>query len=180
MNTHSTFIGPVAWLLISSVAPAPAFAAGVSAEVEHQEPATSSHTQGPPLTALGARVHMFVRPAYREKFTQLFRDVLGCDTKELNFGFSYPVLLVSFPDHSAFSVEFTDLAPEDVQGDTIDDAHAFRGPWIEFRARDVSAVQEKLRAAGVRSFSHPGSKHLYFSAPGGQVFRVIDINYRGP
>jgi hypothetical protein len=110
----------------------------------------------------------------------LFRDVLGCDTKELNFGFSYPVLLVSFPDHSAFSVEFTDLAPEDVKGETIDDAHAFRGAWIEFRARDVSAVQEKLRAAGVRSFSHPGSKHVYFSAPGGQIFRVIHINYQGP
>ena len=180
MVAQNTFIGLVAWLLISSMAPPPAFAAGVSAEVQHPESATPSHTQGPVLTALGPRVHMFVRPTYREKFTQLFRDVLGCGTKELNFGFSYPVLLVSFPDHSAFSVEFTDLAPEDVKGETIDDAHAFRGAWIEFRARDVSAVQEKLRAAGVRSFSHPGSKHVYFSAPGGQIFRVIDINYQGP
>ncbi len=177
MVAQNTFIGLVAWLLISSMAPPPAFAAGASAKVQHPESATPSHTQGPVLTALGPRVHMFVRPTYREKFTQLFRDVLGCDTKELNFGFSYPVLLVSFPDHSAFSVEFTDLAPEDVKGETIDDAHAFRGAWIEFRARDVSAVQEKLRAAGVRSFSHPGSKHVYFSAPGGQIFRVIAIRH---
>jgi|ERR1041385_4418499 hypothetical protein len=173
-------IGLATSLLISSMAPVPAFAAGVSSEVRHPESATPSHAQGPLLTALGARVHLFVRPAYREKFTQLFRDVLGCDTRELNFGFPYPVLLVSFPDHSAFSVEFTDLAPEDVQGGTVDDAHAFRGAWLEFRARDVSAVQEKLRAANVRSFSHPGSKHVYFSAPGGQIFRVIDINYQGP
>jgi hypothetical protein len=132
------------------------------------------------LAALGARVHMFVRPRYREKFTQLFRDVLGCDTKELSFGLSYPILLVSFPDHSAFSVEFTDVASEDLEGDAIDDSHAFRGAWIEFRTRDVSVVQKKLRDAGVRSFSHPGSKHVYFSAPGGQVFRVIDVNYQGP
>ena len=180
MSTQNTLIGLVALLLTSSVAPGPAFAAGLSAEVQRPKSATPSHTQGPLLTAQGARVHMFVQPIYREEFTQLFRDVLGCDTKELNFGSSYPVLLVSFPDHSAFSVEFTDLAPEDVQGETIDDAHAFRGAWIEFRARDVSAVQEKLRAAGVRSFSHPGSKHVYFSAPGGQVFRVIDVNYQGP
>jgi hypothetical protein len=180
MNLQNTFIGLAACLLISSAGPGPAFAAGASAEVQHPESATSGDAQQPTLTALGARVHIFVRPTYREKFTRLFRDILKCDTKELNFGVSYPILLVSFPDHSAFSVEFTDSAPEDVQGDTIDDAHAFRGAWIEFRAHDVSAVQEKLRAAGVRSFSHPGSKHSYFSAPGGQVFRVIDINYQGP
>src|SRR5919108_4724765 len=143
MTVQNTWIGLVAWLLVSSLAPAPAFAAGVSAEVQHPESATPSHVHAPMLTAIGARVPMFVRPAYREKFTQLFRDVLGCDTKELNFGFSYPVLLVSFPDHSAFSVEFTDLAPEVVQGDTIDDAHAFRGAWIEFRTRDVVAVSGK-------------------------------------
>jgi hypothetical protein len=180
MSVQNSFMDLAAWLLISSVMPGPVFGAGGSAEAQHSESAISSQTQGSALAALGARAHMFVRPAYREKFTQLFRDVLGCNTKELNFGFSYPVLLVSFPDHSAFSVEFTDLAPEDAQADTIDDAHAFRGAWIEFRARDVSAVQEKLRAAGVRSFSHPGSKHVYFSAPGGQVFRIIDINYQGP
>jgi uncharacterized protein (DUF58 family) len=180
MSVQITFMNLVAWLLLSSVVPGPAFGAGGRAEAQHSESAPSNQRRASALAALGARVHMFVRPAYREKFTQLFRDVLGCDTKELNFGLSYPVLFVSFPDHSAFSVEFTDLAPEDVQGDTIDDAHAFRGAWIEFRARDVSAVQEKLRAAGVRSFSHPGSKHMYFSAPGGQVFRVININYQGP
>src|SRR5256714_2770097 len=160
MVAQNTFIGLVAWVLISSMASPPAFAAGVSAEVQHPESATPSHTQRSVLTALGPRVHMFVRPTYREKFTQLFRDVLGCDTRELNFGFSCPVLLVSFPDHSAFSVEFTDLAPEDVKGETIDDAHAFRGAWIEFRVRDVSAVQEKLGAADGRSFRHPGSKHV--------------------
>lgn len=119
MTGQNTFNGLVASLVISSVAATPAFAAGASAEVQHSELATPGHAQGSLLTALEARVHMFVRPTYREKFTQLFRDVLGCDTKELNFGFSYPVLLVSFPDHSAFSVEFTDLAPEDVQADTI-------------------------------------------------------------
>src|ERR1043166_6517815 len=107
MNLQNIFVGLAAWLLISSLGPGSAFAIGAPAEGQHPESVTSSDTQGPMLTALGARVHMFVRPAYREKFTQLFRDVLKCDTKELNFGFAYPVLLVSFPDHSAFSVEFT-------------------------------------------------------------------------
>jgi len=132
------------------------------------------------ITSLGARVHLFVRPAYRESFTHLFRDVLSCDTRELDFGMPYPILLVTFPDSSAFSVEYTDKAPEDSPGAAVDDEQVSRGAWIEFRSPDVSAVLEKLRAAGIRSFIHPGSKHLYFSAPGGQVFRVLDVNYKGP
>jgi hypothetical protein len=26
---------------------------------------------------------------------------------------------------------------------------------------------------------HPGSNHAYFSAPGGQVFRVLDVPFKG-
>src|SRR5207248_9927099 len=45
MVAQNTFIGLVAWLLISSMAPPPAFAAGVSAEVQHPESARSEeHT----------------------------------------------------------------------------------------------------------------------------------------
>jgi hypothetical protein len=130
------------------------------------------------LTSLGARVHLFVRPACRERFTALFRDALACTVRELDFGMTHPIMLVSFGDGSAFSVEFSDLAP--AEPTTVDDAQAFRGAWIEFRANDVARVHEALRMARVPSFSHPGSSHVYFSAPGGQVFRVLDVAYRGP
>ena len=66
----------------------------------------------PRITALGARVHLFVRPEARERFILLFRDVLRCETKELDFALPYPILLVSFSDGSAFSVEFSNLAPD--------------------------------------------------------------------
>jgi hypothetical protein len=132
------------------------------------------------IVALGARVHLFVKPKHRGQFLSLFRDVLGCAVTERDFGMEHPVGLVSFPDRSAFSVEFTDLAPEDTSEDTIDDAHAFRGAWIEFRTTNVPRYQAELRRAGIREFRHPGSAHVYFSAPGGQVFRLIDLNYEGP
>jgi len=133
----------------------------------------------PSLTALGARLHLFVRPAAREAFTRLFRDVLGCTVVERDFGLPYPIVLVSFEDGSAFSVEFSELAPE-ASANTLDDEHAFRGAWIEFRTRDVDAVHAALRAAGTPEFRHPGSSHVYFAAPNGQVFRVLDVDYRGP
>ncbi len=132
------------------------------------------------ITALGARVHLFVRPEERERFTALFRDVLECDATELDFGLSNPILLVSFGDGTAFSVEFSDRAPEDSSGGTVDDRSAFRGAWIEFRTTDVPGYQQKLRAAGIPEFRHLGSTHIYFSAPGGQVFRLIDVSYVGP
>jgi hypothetical protein len=136
-------------------------------------------SDGPPrLVALGARVHIFVLPAAREAFTTLFRDVLGCDVAELDFGLEQPILLVRFEDGSAFSVEFSELAP--AESPTIDDEHAFRGAWIEFRTPDLETVLERLRRAGVPEFRHPGSKHAYFSAPGGQVFRILDVDYVGP
>lgn len=130
------------------------------------------------IAALGARVHLFVRPSYSGAFVELFRDVLRCDVRELDFGMAYPIVLVSFPDGSAFSVEFTEAA---TCGTAItDDADAPRGAWIEFRAEDAEAVRVRLREAAVRSFAHAGSAHEYFAAPGGQVFRVLDLDYRGP
>lgn len=130
------------------------------------------------LQGLGARVHLFVRPADRQRFTALFRDVLGCPVRELDFGMEHPFLLVSFPDGSAFSAEFGDEAPH--QSETVDYRHALRGAWIEFRTADVPAVLKRLDEAGVPSFTHPASPHRYFCAPNGQVFRVLDVGYTGP
>jgi len=132
------------------------------------------------LVALGARVHLFVAPHRRETFVSLFRDVLNCNVVERDSGMAYPIVLVAFPDGSSFSVEFSELAPAEYAQGPLDDERALRGAWIEFRTRDVEAVQEKLRAAGVPEFRHPPSPHVYFSAPGGQVFRVIDVDYKGP
>jgi hypothetical protein len=134
----------------------------------------------PMLTSLGARVHLFVRPEAREAFTALFRDVLRCRVVERDFGLEHAILLVAFDDGSAFSVEFTGLAPAAPAGPAIDDAAAFRGAWIEFRTTHLEAVHAALRSAGIPEFRHPGSSHVYFSAPGGQVFRVLDVDYRGP
>jgi len=122
-------------------------------------------------------VHIYVRPDYRARFIALFRHVLNCDVRELDFGLPHPIVLVSFGG-SGFSVEFTDLATSEPA--VVDDAHAFRGAWIEFRASDASKVHTALDNAGIPSFAHAGSKSRYFIAPGGQVFRVLDIDYVGP
>jgi hypothetical protein len=135
--------------------------------------------EGGGIQGLGARVHLFVRPEERDRFIALFRDVLSCRVKEVDAGFAQPILFVGFDDGSGFSVEFTRLAPEAPLA-TIDDEHAFRGAWIEFRTAELDRLQAALRGAGVPHFRHAGSDHEYFSAPGGQVFRLIDVSHTGP
>ena len=132
------------------------------------------------ITAIGARVHLFVRPEYRDRFVELFRDVLGCQVRELDFGMAHPILFVGFGDRSGFSVEFTDFAAIEPPGDTLESAGAPRGAWIEFLTDDLAGTQQKLRDAGIREFRHPGSTHLYYCAPGGQIFRLLDVAYEGP
>lgn len=135
---------------------------------------------GGEIVAMGARVHLFVRPDKREEFISLWRDVLKCNVVERDFGMDHPIALVVFPDGSSFSVEFSGLAPEHYSGTQLDDERAFRGAWLEFKTHDAAAIEQKLHDAGIRSFRHPPSPHTYFSAPGGQVFRIIDVNYTGP
>lgn len=134
----------------------------------------------PQIAGLGPRVHLFVRPEYRQRFTSLFRETLGCNVVERDFGLPYPIVLVTFGDGSSFSVECSELAPNDPKGRQLEDEAAFRGAWIEFRTTDVAEYQGRLRRAGIREFTHPGSPHVYFCAPGGQVFRLIDVSYHGP
>lgn len=75
---------------------------------------------------------LFARPEHRDRFTTLFKDVLGCDVRELDFGLPYPILLVSFDDDSAFSAEFSELALTGNSGGSVDDTTAFRGAWLDF------------------------------------------------
>lgn len=142
--------------------------------------AGSSGGAGCWIIALGARVHLFVRPQAHDAFVALFRDVLGCDIRELDFGLEYPILFVPFDDGSGFSVEFSERAPAEVTDRPLDDDTAFRGAWIEFRTAALDRLQTALRAAGIPEFRHSGSSQVYFCAPGGQVFRLLDVGYTGP
>jgi hypothetical protein len=131
------------------------------------------------IAGLDARVHLFVRPEAIHRFIALFRDVFECEVRTVDTGMPHPIWLCVFGNGSSFSVEVSAAAPTDPIGD-VSEANARHGAWIEFRTTNLNGVLARLDAAGVPSFTHPPSPHRYFSAPGGQVFRVVDIQYRGP
>ena len=96
-----------------------------------------------------------------------------------DFELPHQILFVGLDDGSAFSVEFTDLAPPQSPWALDRRRVGAPGPWIEFRTADLSGTQERLRKSGIPEFRHPGSSRIYFSAPGGQVFRLLDVTYVG-
>jgi hypothetical protein len=47
--------------------------------------------------------------------------------------------------------------------------------FLELKTDDVQGLRQKITASGVRVLDVP-DPHLYFQAPGGQVFRLVGVN----
>jgi catechol 2,3-dioxygenase-like lactoylglutathione lyase family enzyme len=63
-------------------------------------------------------------------------------------------------------------------GDVADDAERLRSGrsiYLELKADDVETTRQKIVDAGVTVIEMP-DPHLYFQAPGGQVFRLVGID----
>lgn len=113
------------------------------------------------MVMLNNRVHFFARPDVREKLTEFFTGLLGCDAA-LVPGTS--ILLVRFPNTN-LTVDFTDDAPDEQQ--------ARRGAWLELKPDDPAALKQKVLAAGLPQVSYSTSR-FYFQSPGGQVWGIAD------
>jgi catechol 2,3-dioxygenase-like lactoylglutathione lyase family enzyme len=65
-----------------------------------------------------------------------------------------------------------------VYGDFADESEFLRSGrsiYLELKSDDVEAMRQKIVDAGVMVMDLP-DPHLYFQAPGGQVFRLVGIN----
>jgi hypothetical protein len=103
-----------------------------------------------------------IAKGHRSAIGRLFEGVLGA--KKLT---PMPQMDVfSLGDGCNVGVMFVDDAealPDDVQQ---------RAAWLEFLVPDVDDAVKQLDAAGLRRVAYEDSKHAYFHAPGGPVFRV--------
>jgi hypothetical protein len=111
--------------------------------------------------AIGNHSKITARPGEQDSIRSFYRDVLGCtltkQTKDVDFfrfqeGFFMAVLYqdaVASPDELRQSI------------------------WLELRTNEPAALRDRITAFGVHRIEMPGAEHLYFQAPGGQVFRVV-------
>jgi catechol 2,3-dioxygenase-like lactoylglutathione lyase family enzyme len=111
--------------------------------------------------------HSAVRVSRAEKgrIREFYRDVLGCtitregDQKD------------DFRMGDNFYIAF--LYEDD--GVALDDSGFSKAIYLELKAGNAGEMRQKIVAFGVRVLEVP-DPHLYFQAPGGQVFRLVGID----
>jgi hypothetical protein len=110
---------------------------------------------------IGNHTAVVVPRSDQDRIRMFYRDVLGCKVNvesdevdrlqldDLHFCFVYQSIAL---DESGFS----------------------KSIWLELKTDKPEEMREKILAFGVKKLDVP-DPHLYFQAPGGQVFRLVGI-----
>ena len=116
--------------------------------------------------------------AERERIRRFYRDVLGCrltrefdDKDDFRIGDDFHIAFLYGSGSGVSAHKGVSYAAEDA----LSDDDFLKAIFLELRADDVEEVKRKITAFGVKVLPVPDS-HLYFQAPGGQVFRLVGIN----
>lgn len=116
--------------------------------------------------------------AERDKIRSFYRDVLGCtlmrefedkDDFRLGEGFYFAFLYESGRG-VAVDQGVSYAAEEALSADDF-----LKAIFLELKTDDVDEMKRRIVAAGVRVLDVP-DPHLYFQAPGGQVFRLVSMD----
>jgi catechol 2,3-dioxygenase-like lactoylglutathione lyase family enzyme len=97
----------------------------------------------------------------QDKIRQFYRDVLGCEITKQSVNVDY----FRMGDSFFLAVLYDDSA--------LSEPEWLKSIWLEIKADDVPAAKKKILAFGVKEVTSQDKAHLYFQAPGGQVFRLV-------
>lgn len=112
--------------------------------------------------SLGNHMAAFAAQADRSKIRAFYCGVLGCEARVQ----SDDVDRLQLGDtHFCFVYQPEGLAPDDF----------LKATYLELKSDDPDGLRRKIEAFGVRTLDAP-DPHLYFQAPGGQVFRIVGEN----
>jgi hypothetical protein len=115
-----------------------------------------------PQVILGNHTAVVVARSEQNQIRGFYIDVLGCD--------------VNVKSDEVDRLQLGDVHLCFVYQNISVDATAFsKAIWLELKADDVEEMQRKILAFGVTKLDVP-DPHLYFQAPGGQVFRLVGIH----
>ena len=119
-----------------------------------------------------------VRRAERDKIRKFYRDVLGCkimrefdDKDDFRMGDDFYIALLYESGHAAGADKGVTYAAED----PLSDDDFLKAIFLELKTDNVEEMRQKIVAFGVKVLDVP-DRHLYFQAPGGQMWRLVGIN----
>ncbi|RAK58837.1 VOC family protein [Phenylobacterium hankyongense] len=111
---------------------------------------------------LGNHTAVFASRAEQDRIRRFYRDVLGAAARiETNEVDRWQLADV----HFCFVWQDTALDP----------SHFLKAIYLELATDDVDAMRRKIVESGVKVIEIP-DPHLYFQAPGGQVFKLVAID----
>ena len=115
--------------------------------------------------AVGNHSAVRVPRTERDAVRRFYRDVLGGEiTRESD-------LKVDFRLGDGFYLAFL---YED-EGAALAESGFLQAIYLELKTDDVDGLRQRIVAFGVKVLEVP-DPHLYFQAPGGQVFRLVGID----
>jgi catechol 2,3-dioxygenase-like lactoylglutathione lyase family enzyme len=116
-----------------------------------------------------------VRRTERDRIRKFYRDVLGCqitresdDKDDVRMGDGFYIAFLYESGDGREPDEGVTYAADD----TLSEDDFLKAIFLELKADDVQAMRQKIVAFGVKVLEVP-DPHLYFQAPGGQVFRLV-------
>lgn len=120
-----------------------------------------------PKVIFGNHAAVVVPRQERDRIRAFYCDVLGFKTtRETDDKDDFQL---GDDDYFHLSVLYGDLADES------EFLRSGKSIYLELKSDDVEATRQKIIDVGVMVLELP-DPHLYFQAPGGQVFRLVGIN----
>lgn len=124
---------------------------------------------------IGNHAAVRVARSERDRIRAFYRDILGCtlvrafdDKDDFRMGTDF---YIAFLYASGRGVE-VDRGVSYASDDVLTDDDFLKAMFLELKADDVEGMRRRIVDFGVRVLPVP-DPHLYFQAPGGQVFRLI-------
>lgn len=114
------------------------------------------------MVILGNHTAAFAARSEQERIRGFYRDVLGCDVRVA----SDEVDRFQLRDVH-FCFVYQDVA--------VDESSFLKATYLELKTDQAEEIKQRILAFGVKKLDIP-DPHLYFQAPGGQVFRLVGIN----
>ena len=114
---------------------------------------------------LGNHSAVRVARAEKDRIRRFYRDVLGGEIMRES----------DLKDDIRLRDDFYIAFLYEDEGVALDESGFSKAVYLELKTGNVEEMRQKIVAFGVRVLEVP-DPHLYFHAPGGQVFRLVGIN----
>ena len=131
-----------------------------------------------PKVIFGNHSAVRVRRTERERIRTFYRDVMGCkimrefdDKDDIRLGDNFYIGFLYGSGDGREADKGVTYAAEDA----LSDDDFSMAIFLELATDHVEEMRRKIVAFGVKVLDVP-DVHLYFQAPGGQVFRLVGIN----